>query len=140
MTTINAYLIFDGNCKEAMNFYKEALGGELVLQTVGGTPAAEHMPKEKHNSIMHSSLTKDGTVLLMASDMIMEDKIVRGNTVNLCVSAAAEEEAKIMFEKLSEGGVVSHPLKEEFWGALYGDFNDKFGMRWMFNVDKNNKK
>lgn len=140
MTNISVYLTFDGNCKEAMNFYKEALGAELTMQTVGESPMADKMPVEKHDKIMHSSLLKDGALLLMASDMMMGDKVVQGNTVNLCVNANTEEAVKDMFAKLSEGGEITHPLKEEFWGALYGDFKDKFGIRWMFNFDKNVKK
>jgi PhnB protein len=71
MTNISVYLTFDGNCKEAMNFYKEAMGAELTMQTVGESPMADKMPAEKHDKIMHSSLLKDGTLLLMASDMMM---------------------------------------------------------------------
>jgi PhnB protein len=140
MTNISVYLTFDGNCKEAMNFYKEAMGAELTMQTVGESPMADKMPAEKHDKIMHSSLLKDGTLLLMASDMMMNGEVVQGNTVNLCVNTDTEENVKTMFAKLSEGGEVTHPLKEEFWGALYGDFKDKFGIRWMFNFDKNAKK
>jgi PhnB protein len=68
MTQINAYLGFNGNCREAMTFYKECLGGELTLQTVAGTPMAEHMPAEAGQTILHSCLTRGGLVL-MATDM-----------------------------------------------------------------------
>ena len=74
MTQINSYLTFNGNCREAMNFYKECLGGELVLQTIGDSPLSEKMPAKMKDSILHSTLTKDNLVLL-GSDMVDEGQL-----------------------------------------------------------------
>lgn len=139
MPHLNPYLTFGGNCREAMDFYKQALGAELTLQTVGESPAKDHMPAETHDHIMHSTLEKDGAVLLMASDMMGADDVRPGNTVNLCLSFTSEDEVTAAFKNLSEGGKVGHELKEEFWGDTYGDLVDKFGQRWMFNYSKNQK-
>jgi PhnB protein len=135
MATINAYLTFDGNCREAMTFYRDCLGGELSLMTVGESPVAAQLPEANHGDIMHAALSK-GALTLMASDMMGMDSVRRGNTVSLMLYCASEEEIRSFFSKLSVGGTVNTPLKVEFWGSMYGDVTDKFGMRWMFNYDQ----
>jgi len=132
MKQINAYLHFNGNCREAMTFYKECLGGELTLTTVGESPMTAQMPEMK-DMIMHSVLKKDGLVL-MASDTMEPEGATKGNTISLCLIGANAEELKPIFSKLSKGGKVTHELKEEFFGT-YGDLTDKFGIDWMFQAD-----
>lgn len=132
MAQLNPYLTFNGNCREAMEFYKACLGGELSIMTFGDSPMASQMPDKKDN-VMHSMLKKDGMVL-MASDMIMPGELIQGNTVTLCINGGSAEELKTFFTKLSEGGTVGHELKEEFFGT-YGDLTDKFGINWMFQAD-----
>lgn len=135
MTQINAYLAFGGNCREAMTFYQAALGGELTLQRVGDSPVADNLPAEARESIMHASLT-GGQIVLMASDMLGGADPVVGNTITLSLNCNTEEETRTFFEKLSAGGNVTQPLKLEFWGALFGQFTDKFGIHWMVNWDQ----
>jgi PhnB protein len=120
MTQIVAYLTFNGNCREAMTFYQKCLGGELTAQTVGESPVAGQMPPDMKNRVMHASLTK-GSVALMASDMMGTSGVANGNAVSLLVNCSGDEEIKTFFAKLSDGGKVGHPLKEEFWGATFGD-------------------
>jgi PhnB protein len=138
MTQINSYLTFSGNCREAMTFYKECLGGELSLQTIGESPLADKMPKKMKEYILHSTLTKDGLVL-MGSDMVGDKGLTRGNAVSLMLNCSSEEEIKNCFEKLSAGGRKDHPLENSFWGALFGDLTDKFGNHWLLHFDKNSK-
>ncbi|HEY0039686.1 MAG TPA: VOC family protein [Flavisolibacter sp.] len=135
MTRINAYLNFNGNCSEAMTFYRDCLGGELVLQTVKGTPMEAQCPAGKEHEIMHSSLTGDGFVL-MASDMLGQGGYQQGTNFSLTVNCSSEEQIHSLFGKLAEGGQVFMPLGEQFWGALFGGLADKFGTRWMLNYDK----
>ena len=130
MAKLNPYLHFNGTCQEAMTFYKECLGAELKMQTVGESPMAAEMPKEAHKNVIHAVLEKDGFVL-MASDMMEPGATVRGNTVTLCVVCSSKQEIETLFSKLSAGGKVGHPLKEEFFGT-FGDLTDKFGFNWMF--------
>src|SRR6267378_2537439 len=104
MTQINSYLTFSGNCRDAMTFYKECLGGELTLQTVGESPTAEQMPPEMKQSIMHSTLTNGG-IVLMGSDMVGKDGLIRGNAISLLLNCSSEEEIKDYYAKLSEGGI-----------------------------------
>ncbi len=136
MTQINTYLTFGGNCREAMIFYKECLGGELNFQTVGESPLSEKMPKQMKDSVLHSTLTK-GALVLMGSDIVSEKGLVKGNSVSLSLNCSSEEEIKNFYAKLSEGGSADHPLEDSFWGALFGDLTDKFGNHWLLNFDKN---
>lgn len=138
MTQINTYLTFSGNCRDAMTFYKECLGGELNFQTVGKSPLSEKMPKQMKDSILHCTLTK-GALVLMGSDMVSEKGLVKGNSVSLSLNCSSEEEIKNFYAKLSEGGSADHPLEDTFWGALFGDLTDKFGNHWLLNFDKNQK-
>jgi len=135
MTQINAYVNFNGNCREAMNFYYECIGGELDLQTVGGSPIEAQCPAGMKDQILHAALTKD-SLLLMGSDMVGPEGFDKGNNIALSLSCSSEEEINSFFSKLSAGGKVIHQLRVEFWGATFGVFTDKFGIRWMLNYDK----
>jgi len=136
MTQINVYLTFDGNCAEAMNFYHQCLGGELTVNKVAGSPAEQHCPAAMADMVMHANIIKDGLVL-MASDNLMGAELKRGNAYAVSLNCSSEEEINDFFNKLSAGGKVISPLKEEFWGAIFGMFDDKFGIHWMVNFDKN---
>ena len=133
MTQLNAYLHFDGNCAEAMTFYKEIFGGELSMQLLGDSPMAAQMPAAAHKQVLHAMLKKDNLVL-MASDMF-EGEADKGNTMSLCLISNQLEELKSWFAKLSKGGKVSHELNVEYFGT-YGDLTDKFGVPWMFQSDQ----
>jgi PhnB protein len=136
MAQLNPYLNFDNNCREAMNFYKDCLGGELSLQTVGESPVmAAQMPPQMKDCILHSALTS-GDMIIMASDLSRE-KRVEGNTVHLCVNCNSENELNSFFSKLSAGGKVTEPVADMPWGAKYGALTDKYGKHWIFNFQKN---
>ena len=138
MTQINSYLTFSGNCREAMTFYKECLGGELTLQTIGESPMSDKMPPQMKESILHSSLINGGLVL-MGSDMVSEQGLIKGNAVSLCINCSSEKEIKTFYEKLSSGGKKDHPLENTFWGAVFGDLTDKYGNHWLLNYTKDHK-
>jgi PhnB protein len=138
MTLLNPYLTFSGNCREAMMFYKECFGGELIFQTIGESPMGDEMPPNMKDSILHSSLTK-GDLILMATDCVPESGLIKGNGVSLCLNFSSEEEIRTSFEKLSTDGETTHPLENTFWGALFGGLTDKFGNHWLLNFDKNIK-
>jgi PhnB protein len=138
MKTINSYLTFNGNCREAMTFYAACLGGDLMLQAVDGSPMADKMPKEMKECILHSTLTTEGFVI-MGSDMTPETGLVKGNATCLMLNCSSEKEIKNTFKTLSAKGKVKHKLETTFWGALFGDFTDKFGNNWILNFDKKNQ-
>lgn len=135
MTTINSYLTFNGNCREAMTFYKECLGGELLFQTVGESPVSEQLPAKMKECVLHSTLTSNH-IILMGSDMSPET-LIKGNAVSLMLNFSNEEETRRVYAGLSKGGDASQPLEIMFWGALFGHLIDRFGNQWMFNFDAN---
>jgi PhnB protein len=132
MTQINAYLTFDGNCRQAMTFYNECLGGELKLQTVGDSPPEAQMPGYPKQNIMHSTIIKDG-IILMASDVMSAGSFTNGSSISLALNCSSEEEITSYYNRLSTGGKIIHPLKTEFWGGTFGMFTDKFGLNWLLN-------
>ncbi len=135
MAKLNPYLKFnDGKCVEAMNFYKDCLGGELEFMTVKGSPMAGEMPADKQELIMHSTLTK-GDWVLIGSDM-MRDKATIGDNVGVSLNCESEEEIRTIFDKLSVGGEIFMPVEDAFWGALFGVVTDKYGIEWMLNFQK----
>lgn len=89
MSPINPYLTFGGNCREAMNFYNDVLGGELKLQTIGDSPLVEKMPADMKKYILHSQLTNE-TLTLMGSDMVSEQGLIKGNAVSLMLACNSE--------------------------------------------------
>jgi PhnB protein len=132
---LETYLTFNGNCREAMNFYKECLGGELWFQTIGESPLSEHMPDQMKESILHATLTKDGMVL-MGSDMVPQSGLIKGNAVSMSLTCSSEEELRMTYERLANGGTQDHPIEVSFWGALFGDLTDKYGNHWLLVFNK----
>ena len=138
MTTINVYLTFDGNCKEAFEFYKSVFGGEFIsLSTFGEMPPQEGIPPipdQMKDRIMHVSLPISKETILMASDNgDWGPKLEVGNNFSISVNPANKEEADRIFNALSEGGKVTMPLANTFWGAYFGSLTDKFDINWMVN-------
>ncbi|HOS48726.1 MAG TPA: VOC family protein [Bacteroidia bacterium] len=136
MRTIQGYLTFNGSCKSAMEFYRSCLGGELEIQKIGESPLADKMPESMKDLVLHATLS-NGSLQLMASDMVPESGLLIGNNVSLILNCSDEEEIKIVYEKLSEGGKKDHPLEISFWGALFGDLTDKFGNHWLLHCNNN---
>lgn len=136
MKAINPYLVFPGNTEEAFNFYKSVLGGEFVaLQRFKEMPGAEKLSAENKEKILHISLEVMPGYILMASDSVegFGSHLNSGNNFIIGITPDSREETENIFNALSEGGKISMPLQDMFWGAYYGDFTDKFGIRWMVN-------
>lgn len=134
-TILTPYLLFDGNCHQAMEFYKSCFGGALALTKVKDSPAKNHMPPVQQDKVLNARL-RSRNLEISASDWLRPDRTaIRGNTVCLFLSGGTIQEVRGLFEKLSEGAEVTDPLKEQFFGT-YGALNDKFGVRWMFHTDK----
>jgi PhnB protein len=132
MARLNPYLTFNGNCREAMNFYKECLGGELTLTVVRDSPAANQIPPNMHDQLLHSLLKTD-ELEIMATDMRPE-ALNEGNAVHLCLICKTEEELHNLWNKLSAGGKINQPLHKMFFGFI-GTFTDKFGKSWILECD-----
>jgi PhnB protein len=138
MAQLNLYLTFNGNCREAMNFYKECLGGELIFQTIGESAMADKMPARMKNCVLHAMLSSHALVI-MATDCVPEPGLIKGNSVSLALNCSSEKEIKYLYEKLSAGGKASHPLENTFWNALFGTLIDKFGNHWLLHYDDKQK-
>ncbi|MGE9314421.1 VOC family protein [Niabella sp. CJ426] len=140
MATVNIYLTFNGNCKEAFDFYKSVFGGDYpYVGTFGEMPPQEGMAmtEEDKNRIMHISLPISKETLLMGSDTGGEwaSSYQPGNNFSVSINADSKEEADKLFNGLSEDGRVTMPMNHTFWGAYFGMFSDKFGISWMVNYD-----
>lgn len=129
---ILAYLTFGGNCREAMEFYKDCLGGELTLQTAGDSPLSDKLPEKMKKAVLHAALVR-GDLTLLATDMVSVRGLMRGNSVSLMLDCDSENEIRECYEKLSQGGTKTHPLETTFWGALFGDLTDQFGNHWLLH-------
>jgi PhnB protein len=129
------YFHFDGNCREAMNFYAELFGGKPEIMTIGESPAKEQFPKELHSQVMHSHL-QNGDFVMMASDMCGMGDLTQGNSVEISLTCSSEEEINRLYKQLSEGGRISQELQEQFWGELFAMVTDRFGVRWMLSFRK----
>lgn len=131
MTTLNPYLTFDGNCEEVMNFYANALGGEIVA--VNRFSEMPDHPAEIANNVMHCEL-KAGDMTIMASDA-MPGMSVAANSgnVTLSIQLTDKDEQTRYYNNLKEGGTITMPLEDTFWGARFGMMVDKYGVAWMLN-------
>ncbi|HEX6170857.1 MAG TPA: VOC family protein [Chitinophagaceae bacterium] len=127
------YVTFAGNCEEALNFYKEVLGGEVLQISKMGEGPME-VPEHVKGKIMHARL-KIGENVLYMSDTFDPASIIQGNNVSLSLQPETIAQTEDLFNKLSAGGTVKMPLEDTFWGARFGMFTDKFGIHWMINCE-----
>jgi PhnB protein len=133
---LTPYIIFNGNCEEALKFYENALGGEIKdLMRFEGSPV-ENMNADKQK-VLHSHFYANGNLLFMASDSGEGGPgSPNGGMVHLSINFNDNGKLENVFSKLSDGGNVTMPLQDTFWGARFGMLTDKFGVNWMFNHDK----
>ena len=132
---LSTYLLLDGKCKEAMDFYCSIFGGELALTTVGDSPMKDMFPASLHARVVSARL-KSELVDISASDWLHPtEKPLNGNTVCLYLSGGTPENTTKYFGKLSVGANLTDPIVDQPFG-LYGALNDKFGMRWMFHAER----
>lgn len=131
----NTYLTFNGNCAAALKFYEQHLGAKIeMLMNHRELPAAEQVPAEWRDKVMHARL-KLGDSILMASDAPPDRyNEPKGFSVSLSVDSPAEAER--IFAALAEGGRIQMPLQQTFWAARFGTLVDKFQIPWMVNCEQ----
>jgi PhnB protein len=130
---LNPYISFEGNAREAMEFYKTVFGGKLDLSTFGEAGMTDHGVQP--DQIMHAMLVADNGITLMASDTATGMReYVAGTNMSISLSGDNEEELTGYYNKLAEGGKVEQPLTKAPWGDTFGMCIDKFGMFWMVNI------
>jgi PhnB protein len=131
MKGVTTYIHFDGNCREAMQFYQKCLGAELQLMALPddtGKPSTDPAAK-----IMHSQLSRNGQPLFMASDGGPGGTHKAGNNFSVSVECESIAEIERLFAAVGENGKVTMPLGDVPWGARFGMLTDRFGVQWMFN-------
>ncbi len=131
------FLLFDGNCADAMKFYNSCLGGELTLTRLGDTPMKDQFPSKKHNKIINANL-KSGSIEISAHDWLDPTLTPQqGNTVGIFIIGGKYSELKPVFDKLSQGADKNtlQNLHDMPFG-IYGHFYDKYGISWFFKGDK----
>ena len=132
MLGVKPYIAFRGNCREAIDFYKKALGAELLFsQTYGESPMADMGAAD---AIMHATIQVGDTHVMMCDDFHTENFSTDGN-ISLTVGLNDLDRAKTIFADLSDGGNVMMPLDKTFWAEAFGMLTDKFGIKWMVNCD-----
>lgn len=138
MVKLHPYVNFKGNCEEAFNFYKSVLGGDFsYVGRFRDIPGESQNDPADADKIMHIGLPLGGGTILMGSDVpkSYEDYHVTGTNITLSVSPESEEEARRIFDALSQGGRVTMPQEKTFWGSLFGMLTDKFGINWMVDYE-----
>ncbi len=141
MPRVSTYLNFARNTEEAFLFYKSVFGGEFSggnISRFRDMPASTEGPSlspEDLGLVLHVELPILGGHVLMGTDApeSMGFQLVKGNNVHINLEPDTKEEANRLFEGLSQGGKISMPLQDTFWGAYFGSFTDKFGVNWMIN-------
>ncbi|WP_028401432.1 VOC family protein [Ectobacillus panaciterrae] len=128
------YLTFNGNAREALEYYKEVFEGEvLAIQTFG--EADFPTPPEVDDRIMHAQFKK-GDLFLMMSDSFLGHQVEVGNHISLALEMESEEEIQKLYDALSASGSVLMELQDTFWGAKYAKVKDRFGVIWDLNYTK----
>jgi PhnB protein len=137
MLRCTPFLLFDGNCAEAMAFYQACLGGSLILTKLGDTPMKDQFPPEKHGRIINAQL-KSGAIEISATDWMASPAFdpILGNMSALFVVGGDYDELKTVFDKLAEGAQKERfqELHDMPFGT-YGQFYDKYGIQWIFKGD-----
>jgi PhnB protein len=131
-TTLNPYLSFRDNARQAMGFYQTVFGGKLEMNTFQEFHASQDPVED--NKIMHAMLEADNGITFMAADTPNAMEYRSGANISMSLSGDNEAELKGYFQKLSDSGTVIMPLEQAPWGDTFGMVTDKFGVSWMVNI------
>ena len=137
MINLTPFLLFDGNCAEAMAFYQSCLGGDLTITKVGDAPMKDHMPPEQHHKVAHAHL-KSGVVEFSATDWLHPKRSPKqGNTMGMYVNGGKYKELRAIFDRLAAGAddELLDDLRDMPFGS-YGHLADKYGVHWFFQGEK----
>jgi len=131
---LNPYIMFKGDCEEALNFYEQTLGAKIEsLMKNAGSPAEEHMPPEWREKVLHARFTIDGHVVMASDAPPGHQKEPQGFSLSLSFDDTAKGEE--IFNKLAAGGSTQMPFGPTFWAKGFGMCVDRFGIPWMVNCE-----
>jgi PhnB protein len=128
---LNPYLTFDGQAREAMEFYRSVFGGDLAMNTFGEYGADDPALAGR---IMHARLDTPEGYTLMGADTPPGEEFRPGNTITVSLSGDTGDPLREYWEKLSEGASVAVPLEKQMWGDEFGQLTDRYGIAWMVNI------
>ena len=132
---IITYIHFPGQAEEAIDFYKEVLGADIImLSRMGEGPAEMKTPPHLKDKIMHARV-KIGDTIIYVSDTFDNDKIVKGTNMSMALDVDTPAKVDELFLKLSAGGQVIMPPNDTFWGSHFSMLVDKFGIHWMISAE-----
>lgn len=133
---LQPYIMFNGNAREAMDFYTQALGGEVTfVQKYSEAPGDYPKDPATNDLIMHANIKWEGYELMIA-DAHPARTVSFGEAINISISIAGKEEGQKVFDALAVGGKIDMPFADQFWGATFGSLTDKFGVSWMVNAEQ----
>lgn len=135
--SLTIYLHFNGNCREVFEFYRSIFGGEFdMISTFREGPEGMPLPEDVLDQVMHVSYPI-GSSVLMGSDVPEQfaPPPVQGSNFSISYQPESKEAADELFAKLSDGGTVTMPMEDQFWGAYFGSCIDKFGISWQLNTE-----
>jgi PhnB protein len=134
---IEPYLQFDGNCAQALEYYRQHLGGDnLCLMPYRGSPAQDQVKEDWYDKIMHGSVQLGNTMLMGTDGGCSEDGAKAMSGCSICLTIDTPEEAERAFSALGRDGTIQMPLEETFWAKRFGMLKDQFGVSWMVNCLK----
>lgn len=138
MINCSPFLLFDGTCAEAMTFYQECIGGELTMTRLGDSPMRDLLPADKHERLINAHLER-GDFEISATDWMAAPQYepVQGDTMSILVRGDSPDEMAEIFDKLSAGADPDRfQALHELPIGTYGQFTDRFGVRWIFLVQR----
>ena len=135
---IHAYLNFENKTEEAFRFYQQILGGKLTeFYRFGAMPPQSgfELTPEQKNLVMHVGLALPDGQMIMGSDTLpgMGPERVEGTNFSMSVHPDSRQEADRIFNALADGGTITMPISDQFWGDYFGSLRDRFGVNWMVN-------
>lgn len=132
---LNSYISFDGNAKEAGEFYQSIFGGALEVSTFADFASSEMPVTDKDkDKIMHAYLKGENDIELMLSDTPEGMPYESGTRITLALNGDDEDILRGYWDKLAEGGQITAPLEKSFWNSTFGMLTDKFGVNWMVDI------
>ncbi|MDB5184151.1 MAG: hypothetical protein JWO07_832 [Candidatus Saccharibacteria bacterium] len=138
MLKATPFLLFDGNCADAMTFYHQCIGGDLTLTKLGDTPMKDNFPPEKHDRIINARLVS-GDINISATDWMASPEFdpLQGNTAAIYITGPSYDDLKPVFDKLKDGD--NNTRLQELHAmpfGTYGQFYDRYGVQWIFRAEK----
>ena len=146
MAKIHAYLNFNGNCKEAFDFYgkvfQAASLGTYLYDDMPSDPNMPALPEDAKGKVMHTAIRINESTMLMGSDVVegFGHKATNGNSTYIMLDTATADEARTLHQALSQDAkLMEMDLGETFFAEQYSSFQDKFGIYWMIHFEGNKK-